>query len=202
VTTGPTGRRPIRRLSSATVERIAAGEVVERPASVVKELVENALDAGASQVVVRLLGGGIDRVEVADDGTGIPPDELPLAIERHATSKIDPDGPVERIVSLGFRGEALAAIGAVARLRILSRPGDRDVAEGISVVGGEVVGRFSAPRAPGTTVEVEDLFFATPARRSSVPRSVSPVRSPGATSSERSGGPRSRLRPPGRSTSP
>jgi DNA mismatch repair protein MutL len=165
VTTGPTGRRPIRRLSSATVERIAAGEVVERPASVVKELVENALDAGASQVVVRLLGGGIDRVEVADDGTGIPPDELPLAIERHATSKIDPDGPVERIVSLGFRGEALAAIGAVARLRILSRPGDRDVAEGISVVGGEVVGRFSAPRAPGTTVEVEDLFFATPARR-------------------------------------
>jgi DNA mismatch repair protein MutL len=157
--------RSIRRLLPTTVERIAAGEVVERPASVVKELVENAIDAGARTVTVRLQGGGIERVEVADDGDGIPADELELAIERHATSKLAPEGPVERVDSLGFRGEALAAIGAVARLRLLSRPPERDVAEGISVVGGELVGRFTAPRATGTTVEVEDLFFRTPARR-------------------------------------
>src|SRR5208283_930014 len=139
-----------------------AGEVVERPASIVKELVENAIDAGASSVVVRLVGGGIDRIEVADDGGGIPPEELELAVERHATSKLAPEGPVETIDELGFRGEALAAIGAVARLRLLSRPPDREVAEGISLVGGAVAGRFSLARAPGTTVEVEDLFFNTP----------------------------------------
>jgi len=147
------------------VERIAAGEVVERPASVVKELVENAIDAQASSVVVRLVGGGIDRVEVADDGVGIPPEELGLAVERHATSKLEPSGPVESVGSLGFRGEALAAIGSVTRLRLISRPADRDAAEGISVVGGAVAGRFSTSRAPGTTAEVEDLFFNTPARR-------------------------------------
>jgi len=158
-------RRPIRRLSSETVERIAAGEVVERPASVVKELVENAVDAGATSVTVRLTGGGLERIEVADDGSGIPAEELELAVERHATSKLDPDGPVERISLLGFRGEALAAIASVSRFRLLSRPPERDVAEGISVVGGSVAGRFSAARAPGTTVEVEDLFFNTPARR-------------------------------------
>jgi len=158
-------RRPIQRLSSETVERIAAGEVVERPASVVKELVENAVDAGASSVTVRLSGGGLERMEVADDGWGIPPGELELAVERHATSKLAPDGPVERIGTLGFRGEALAAIASVSRFRLFSRPADREVAEGISVVGGALAGRFRAPRAPGTTVEVEGLFFNTPARR-------------------------------------
>jgi DNA mismatch repair protein MutL len=158
-------RRPIRRLSSETVERIAAGEVVERPASVVKELVENSVDAGATTVTVRLTGGGLDRIEVADDGIGIPSEELELAVERHATSKLAPDGPVERIGTLGFRGEALAAIASVSRFRLLSRPADREAAEGISVVGGVVAGRFTAPRAPGTTVEVEELFFNTPARR-------------------------------------
>ncbi|MGC2205511.1 MAG: DNA mismatch repair endonuclease MutL [Thermoplasmata archaeon] len=158
-------RRPIRRLSPTTIERIAAGEVVERPASVAKELVENAIDAGASTVAVRLTGGGLDALEVADDGLGIPPEELELAVERHATSKLDPAGPIEEIGSLGFRGEALASIASVSRLRLLSRPPDRDVGEGISVVGGVVVGRFSAGRAPGTTVGVEELFFNTPARR-------------------------------------
>ncbi|MGC2789190.1 MAG: DNA mismatch repair endonuclease MutL, partial [Thermoplasmata archaeon] len=165
MTDDPFGRRPIRRLSPTTVERIAAGEVVERPASVVKELVENAVDAGATTVSVRLDDGGLESLEVADDGVGIPPDELELAVERHATSKLDPEGPVERIDSLGFRGEALAAIASVSRFRLLSRPPDREVGEGLSVVGGTVAGRFSAPRAPGTTVEVEDLFFNTPARR-------------------------------------
>ena len=159
------GRRPIRRLHPSTVERIAAGEVVERPASVVKELVENAIDARARQVVVRLRDGGRGAIEVADDGEGIPAPELPLAVERHATSKLDPDGPVEGIRTLGFRGEALAAIGAVARLRIASRTAERDAADGLLVVGGEVQARFAEPRATGTTVEVSDLFFATPARK-------------------------------------
>ena len=161
----PSTRRPIRRLAPETVERIAAGEVVERPASVVKELVENAVDAGATAVTVRIEGGGIDRIEVADDGGGIPPEELELALERHATSKLAPEGPVEEVGTLGFRGEALAAIASVARLRLLSRPPDREVGEGLSRVGGASAGRFAAPRAPGTTVEVEDLFFNTPARR-------------------------------------
>ena len=163
--TGVLPRRPIRRLSSETVERIAAGEVVERPASVVKELVENAVDAGATLVTVRITDGGLERIEVADNGVGIPPDELELAVERHATSKLPPEGPVERIETLGFRGEALAAIASVSRLRLLSRPPDREVGEGISVVGGTLAGRFSSPRSPGTTVEVEELFFNTPARR-------------------------------------
>jgi DNA mismatch repair protein MutL len=158
-------RRPIRRLAAETIERIAAGEVVERPASVVKELVENAMDAGATAIAVRLEGGGLALLEVADDGLGIPPGELELAVERHATSKLDPAGPIERIASLGFRGEALAAIASVSRFRLLSRPPDREVGEGLSVVGGAVAGRFSAPRAAGTTVSVEELFFNTPARR-------------------------------------
>ena len=159
------GREPIRRLAPETVERIAAGEVVERPASAVKELVENAYDAGATSISVHLRGGGVERIEVADDGTGIPPGELVLAVERHATSKLAPLGPVESISSLGFRGEALAAIAAVSRLRLLSRPAGADVAEGIEVVAGKVVERFAEPRAPGTTVEVDQLFFNTPARR-------------------------------------
>ena len=158
-------RRPIRPLSPKTVERIAAGEVVERPASVAKELVENAIDAGATIVTVRIDGGGLEGLEVADNGFGIPPEELELAVERHATSKLPPEGPVERIDALGFRGEALAAIASVSRFHLLSRPLDREVAEGLSVVGGSVAGRYRAPRAPGTTVDVEELFFNTPARR-------------------------------------
>ncbi len=162
---GRTPRRPIGRLSPDTVERIAAGEVVERPASVVKELVENAVDARASTVTVRLTNGGLSKIEVSDDGEGIPPDELDLAVERHATSKLAPEGPIERIGTLGFRGEALAAIATVSRLLLLSRPADRDGAQGIRVVGGRRTGRTKAPRSVGTTVEVAELFFNTPARR-------------------------------------
>ncbi len=158
-------RAPIRRLDRATVEQIAAGEVVERPASVVKELVENALDAGATTVSVTLEDGGLTRIEVADNGFGIPPGELALAVERHATSKLPPEGPVDRITSLGFRGEALAAIGTVSRLRVVSRTPEEEEASGLSVDGGTVGRRFAQGRAPGTTVEVRDLFFNTPARR-------------------------------------
>jgi DNA mismatch repair protein MutL len=161
----PGARRAIRRLSPETIERIAAGEVVERPASVVKELVENAVDAGATTIGVRIEGGGLERIEVEDDGAGIPTDELELAVEAHATSKLAPDGPIERIGSLGFRGEALAAIASVSRFRLLSRPPDAEVGEGISVVGGAPMGRYTLPRAPGTTVEASELFFNTPARR-------------------------------------
>jgi DNA mismatch repair protein MutL len=158
-------RAPIRRLEPDWIARIAAGEVVERPASVVKELLENALDAGARHISVRVDGGGIDRVEVADDGPGIPAEELELAVERHATSKLDPTRGWEAIRTLGFRGEALAAIGAVARLTIVSRPADQDEAHGLAVDAGRVTGRFVAARSPGTTVDVRDLFHATPARR-------------------------------------
>ncbi len=158
-------RRPIRRLETRTIEQIAAGEVVERPASVVKELVENSVDAGATTVTVLIEDGGLARIVVEDNGEGIPKGELPLAVERHATSKLDPSGGIDRIESLGFRGEALAAIGSVSRLRLLSRPDGADGAAGIEVVGGKLGPTYLRGRAPGTTVEVADLFFNTPARR-------------------------------------
>ncbi len=161
----PGSPRPIRRLDQETVRRIAAGEVVDRPASVVKELVENAVDAGASEVGIRLEGGGLDAIEVNDDGAGIRPEDLPLAVERYATSKLERAEDLEVVPTLGFRGEALASIGAVSRLRIVSRPPDLGEAHGISVVAGQAAGTFVEGRAPGTTVQVLDLFFNTPARR-------------------------------------
>ena len=119
---------PVRQLSEATVNRIAAGEVVERPASAIKELVENALDAGATRIEIQADGGGLTRILIADDGHGMAADQLALAVERHATSKLEPDdaGDVDllRIHTLGFRGEALPSIGSVARLTITSRPRD------------------------------------------------------------------------------
>nr|WP_294544901.1 DNA mismatch repair endonuclease MutL [uncultured Rhodopila sp.] len=154
----------IRLLSETTVNRIAAGEVIERPAAAVKELVENALDAGASRIAVRLDGGGIDRLEVADNGTGMTADELALCVLRHATSKLT-DEALVRIATLGFRGEALPSIGAAARLRITSRPADADHACAIAVEGGAVSAVAPAAGPPGTSAVVRDLFFATPARR-------------------------------------
>jgi DNA mismatch repair protein MutL len=147
------------------VGRIAAGEVVERPGSVVKELVENALDAGATRVTVDVEGGFTGLIRVSDNGNGIPVAELPLAPHRHATSKIVESPDLERIDSLGFRGEGLAAIGAVARLRITSRCPTEEGGGEISVEGGKIAPVAPAGRAPGTTVEVRDLFFNTPARR-------------------------------------
>ncbi|APH53702.1 DNA mismatch repair protein mutL [Granulibacter bethesdensis] len=154
----------IRLLPDATINRIAAGEVIERPAAVVKELVENALDAGASRVVVVLEGGGITRIEVRDDGSGMTEEELTLAIQRHATSKLTDDSLI-RIATLGFRGEALPSIGAAGRLSITSRTVACDHAHSITVEGGRVGAVIPASGPQGTRIVVRDLFFATPARR-------------------------------------
>jgi DNA mismatch repair protein MutL len=156
---------PIRVLDDATVDRIAAGEVVERPASVVKELCENALDAGAQSVAIGLLEGGLARLSVEDDGHGIPFRELPLAIERHATSKIASAADILRVGSFGFRGEALASIASVSRLRVVSRCEGESVGGLIELDGGAIQRREPAPRNCGTTVTVEDLFYNVPARR-------------------------------------
>lgn len=157
----------IRRLSEATINRIAAGEVVERPASAVKELVENALDAGARRIAVEIVEGGKSLIRIADDGIGMGPADLALAVERHATSKLAQDAAggddLVRIRSLGFRGEALPSIGAVARLKIVSRPRGGEGHE-LLVEGGRKSGPAPAAAENGTLVEVRDLFFATPAR--------------------------------------
>ncbi|MDE2199892.1 MAG: DNA mismatch repair endonuclease MutL [Rhodospirillales bacterium] len=157
-------RRPIRLLSEATINRIAAGEVVERPAAAARELVENALDAGATRIAARLEGGGIACIEIADDGIGMSGAELGLAVQRHATSKLD-DESLVHITTLGFRGEALPSIGAAARLLITSRRHGAAHAHAISVEGGAVGEVAPAAGPPGTLVVVRDLFFATPARR-------------------------------------
>ncbi len=155
----------IHRLDEALIRRIAAGEVVDRPASVVKELVENALDAEAEVVEISLRGGGIGEIVVADDGVGMTPEELPLAVERHTTSKIRREEDLLSIATLGFRGEALAAICAVARVRVISRPRGAQEAYELSVEGGRKGVVRPAARREGTTVEVRDLFFNTPVRR-------------------------------------
>ncbi|MDX8438266.1 DNA mismatch repair endonuclease MutL [Mesorhizobium australafricanum] len=153
---------PIRQLSETMINQIAAGEVIERPASVVKELVENALDAGASRVEIVTAGGGLNLIRVTDDGSGIAEPELALAIARHCTSKLSDD--IHDIRSLGFRGEALPSIGSVARLSIRSRTASGDSAAEIGIDGGRVSAVKPAAANRGTTVEVRDLFFATPAR--------------------------------------
>ncbi|MEM9710140.1 MAG: DNA mismatch repair endonuclease MutL [Pseudomonadota bacterium] len=154
--------RPIRQLDEAAINRIAAGEVIERPASAAKELVENALDAGATRIAIDIASGGKALIRVTDDGSGIAAADLPLALSRHATSKID-GSDLLNIHSFGFRGEALASLAGVARLRVASRPPGEAASE-IKAEGG-VLGAARPASAPqGTTVEVRDLFYATPAR--------------------------------------
>ena len=151
----------IRRLPPELVNRIAAGEVVERPASALKEIVENALDAGATQVGVRLSAGGLELIEVTDDGSGMRPDEMRLALERHATSKL-PDDAIDRVSSFGFRGEALPSIASVSRLTVESRVRGSDGWR-ITVDHGEPAGEGPAALPPGTRIRVEGLFDKVPA---------------------------------------
>ena len=153
----------IRQLSAETVNRIAAGEVIERPASVVKELVENAIDAGAREIDVVTAGGGLSLIRVTDDGSGMPPEDLLLAVERHATSKLN-ESDLFDIRTLGFRGEALPSIGSVAHLSLASRPSNAHDGFEIAVARGEKGGLKPAAINGGTRVEVRDLFSATPAR--------------------------------------
>ncbi|HYE00827.1 MAG TPA: DNA mismatch repair endonuclease MutL, partial [Alphaproteobacteria bacterium] len=154
---------PIRLLPETLVNRIAAGEVVERPAAAVKELVENAIDAGATRIDVTIRDGGRTLVAVSDDGCGMGPEELSLAVERHATSKL-PDEDLWNIATLGFRGEALPSIGAVSRLTLTSRARGADGAWRLHVEGGAKGAPEPAALPGGTRVEVRDLFYATPAR--------------------------------------
>lgn len=153
----------IRRLPPHLINRIAAGEVVERPAAALKELVENAIDAGATQITISLVGGGIDRIEVSDDGCGMSPPEMALALERHATSKL-PDEAIEAVTTLGFRGEALPSIASVARVTIDSRVRGSDGWRR-TVDNGELIEESPAAIPPGTRVRVEGLFEKVPARR-------------------------------------
>jgi DNA mismatch repair protein MutL len=155
---------PIRRLPRVVADAIAAGEVIERPASVVKELVENALDARATRIDISIEGGGLVSIAVVDDGSGIEPDDIDLAVERHATSKISSAGDIARVETLGFRGEALASIAAVSELRLTTRTHGSDAAAVLHVRAGEVVDRGAAASAPGTRVEVHELFASAPAR--------------------------------------
>ncbi|MGA9402040.1 DNA mismatch repair endonuclease MutL, partial [Haladaptatus sp.] len=160
------GETNIRALSETTIQRIAAGEVVERPASVVKELVENSLDADASRISVQVDGGGTERIAVTDDGIGMSKEDVQVAVEEHTTSKIrDIDDLEAGVSTLGFRGEALYTIGAVSRTKIRTKPRGGDTGTELRLVGGEVEAVGPAGCPEGTTIEVTDLFFNTPARR-------------------------------------
>ena len=156
---------PIQILSSSVAAAIAAGEVIERPASVVKELIENSLDAGASSITVELQQGGIGSIRVTDDGSGIPADEVELAFARHATSKLTEADDLTYIESLGFRGEALPSIAAAGKVRMVSRPADAQGAASVELEASKVLRRQTLSAAPGTSISVDDLFVVLPARR-------------------------------------
>ncbi len=155
---------PIRQLAPDVAAKIAAGEVVERPASVVKELIENSIDAGASQIRVDLMNGGLQLIRVTDNGSGIPSDELQLALARHATSKVTQIDDLEHIRSLGFRGEALASIAAVAEVNLLSHHREATQGAQVSAANGHISDVSAAASPEGTTLTVRNLFSAVPAR--------------------------------------
>src|SRR4051794_7325825 len=156
---------PVRQLSEGIVNRIAAGEVVERPASIVKELVENALDAGAARISVSIRGGGIDEIVIQDDGGGIPADEIELALNRPATSTLTTPAHLWAIQTLGFRGEALPAIAAIAQVSCVSRVADAAIGAELRIAGGEVQSHTARGCSPGTTFTIRNLFYNIPVRR-------------------------------------
>src|SRR5262245_35490115 len=156
---------PIRVLESTVAAQIAAGEVVERPASVAKELIENALDAGARRIGVEVRGGGLHEIKVQDNGCGIPADEVELAFERHATSKLRAADDLWAIATLGFRGEAMPSIASVAQVICITRAADEEVGTELRIDGGELQSRASRGCSPGTTISVRNLFYNAPVRR-------------------------------------
>ena len=159
-------------LSFAVANLIAAGEVVDRPASVIKELLENAIDSGADRITVEIQNGGVTFMRVSDNGCGMEPEDLPVAIRRHATSKIKEASDLDGIITLGFRGEALAAIASVSRMRIISKTADAEVGAALEAVGGEIISITERAASTGTTVIVEELFANVPARRKFLKKDV------------------------------
>jgi len=155
----------IRILREETINKIAAGEVVEDPASVVKELVENAIDAEATAITIEIKGGGFSLICISDDGVGMSRDDLLLSLERHATSKIRSAEDLDAVHSMGFRGEALSSIAAISRLRVVSAPEGAEVGAELSCIGGKLGRTENASRNRGTTIEVRSLFFNVPARK-------------------------------------
>ena len=151
-------------LDDLTINKIAAGEVIERPASVVKEMVENSIDAGAKNITIEIKNGGISLIKITDDGCGIAEDDMEIAFERHATSKIRKAEDLELVRTMGFRGEALASIAAIAKVQMVSRKENSDVAHKIIVEGGKTLDFFETARNVGTTITVENLFYNTPVR--------------------------------------
>ena len=167
-------------LSFAVANLIAAGEVVDRPASVIKELLENAIDSGANRITVEIQNGGVTYMRVADNGCGIEPEDLPTAIRRHATSKIKDAKDLEGIITLGFRGEALAAIAAVSSVRIISKTKEASVGAMLEAHNGEIAGVSERACSDGTTVIVENLFGNVPARRKFLKKDVTEAMAIGA----------------------
>ncbi|MFM7835744.1 MAG: DNA mismatch repair endonuclease MutL, partial [Planctomycetaceae bacterium] len=155
----------IQQLDTQVINRIAAGEVIERPASVVKELLENCVDALSTRIDLEVVNGGMDLIRVVDDGEGIHPEDMLLAVTTHATSKIQSDADLDHVTTLGFRGEALSSIASVSKLRIRTRPHENEVGRELESHGGQIVVNRDCGCPPGTVMEVHNLFFNTPARR-------------------------------------
>lgn len=151
-------------LDDNTINKIAAGEVIERPASVVKELMENAIDAGATSIKVEIKNGGISYIRITDNGKGIAPDDMEIAFERHATSKIRQAEDLEKVTSMGFRGEALASIAAISKIAMTSKTLENEIGYKIEIEGGTITNKEEAGCPKGTTITIEDLFFNTPVR--------------------------------------